>query len=644
MLFTITRLWTVLILLFGFLIQFAFLVQAERLFEEELFPIYESVKPNVNFWEKIFSVYGKSEGVIHDNSNMAVIYEIVELSPQTNRQQRRKNRKLIKNVKNKYKTILKKLSENPEPDSEEEKRILELFGERATCETFKVAYNNVRFQRGQKDSFRKGLIRSGAFSEQMKNIFKAHGLPEDLAYLPFVESSFNYKAFSKYGAAGIWQFTYHTGKRFMRIDYVVDERWDPITSTHAAAKLLKHNHKMLGNWALALTAYNHGAASMRRAVREKEDYETIFNEYDGKLFGFASRNFYSEFLAAKNLAKNYKTNFGDLTLDQPFIPIKVETPGFVPVREISNFFNVSLATIKKLNPGLRRSVFREQKYIPKGYELKLPALQNIIESISKIPADILRNRQKRSRLYRVKKGDTAGRVARKHGVSLSDLIAVNRLGSRATLYVGNYLRIPSKINSKKALYQKPAPSAKKRSVFAMKDSTPKNRSKIQGSNRDFRQINLEIPQEKLVVINTFQKEETQYGVIKVLEGETLGHYADWLDTPTQNLRILNNIPFGKSIRLSKKVILPFGQIDKTAFEERRYEFHEKMIEDFLDAFTIKGTKEYRIRKGENIWRLCKTEFSLPIWLVKKFNSAIDFNDIKTNQVLLIPLLEKTDGA
>ena len=101
----------------------------------------------------------------------------------------------------------------------------------------------------------------------MRAVFRDQGMPDDLALLPHVESSFNVRAYSKYGAAGVWQFMRGTGRRFMKVDYVVDESLDPITATRAAARLLRENYAILGTWPLALTAYNHGAAGMARAVR-----------------------------------------------------------------------------------------------------------------------------------------------------------------------------------------------------------------------------------------------------------------------------------------------------------------------------------------------------------------------------------------
>jgi len=146
------------------------------------------------------------------------------------------------------------------------------------------AASNIRVQIGQKERFRAGVIQSGAYIKEIKKILLANDLPEDLAYLPHVESSFNIKASSKYGAAGIWQFTRSTGKNYLRIDTIIDERKDPFQSTHAAAAFLKKNYNLLHNWPLAITAYNYGPAGMLRAVKKYGSYEMIFKKYNKGYF------------------------------------------------------------------------------------------------------------------------------------------------------------------------------------------------------------------------------------------------------------------------------------------------------------------------------------------------------------------------
>ena len=165
---------------------------------------------------------------------------------------------------------------------------------------FAEAADDVRFQLGQSDRFRAGLMRAGAWEAHIAEVLANLGLPAQIAALPHVESSFDPSAYSKVGAAGLWQFMRSTGRRFLRIDNAVDERMDPFRETEAAAQLLNYNYRLLGSWPLAITAYNHGAEGMLRAREQlgTDDIVRIVREYHSPTFGFASRNFYVSFLAA----------------------------------------------------------------------------------------------------------------------------------------------------------------------------------------------------------------------------------------------------------------------------------------------------------------------------------------------------------
>ena len=169
--------------------------------------------------------------------------------------------------------------------------------------TLGAAVDRVRFQRGHAERFRDGLVRAGQWEPHIRRVFRDAGLPQELVSLPHVESSFNPAAYSKVGAAGLWQFMPGTGKRFLRIDRVVDERYDPWRSSEAAAALLRENYRITGAWPLAVTAYNHGAGGMMRAVKQlgTKDISVIIDRYQSETFGFASRNFYTEFLAAHDV-------------------------------------------------------------------------------------------------------------------------------------------------------------------------------------------------------------------------------------------------------------------------------------------------------------------------------------------------------
>ena len=412
--------------------------------ESDTFPLLPVIQPNVSFWTKIYTEYSTGHGVLHDSRKLDIIYGVIELVDPDRYGGRKTNKKRIKKAKKKYKAILAKLMRGEAPVGPVEQQVARLFGADTRPSEYRAAMKRIRCQTGQKDRFREGIIRSGAYIDEIKRIFRSRGLPEDLAYLPHVESSFNPKAYSKFGASGMWQFTRSTGKYYMKVGYTIDERRDPIISSYAAAKLLRHNYRKLNNWPMALTAYNHGVSGMLRARRKKGTYERIFTEYRSRIFKFASRNFYSEFLAAREAAKNYRQYFGDLKLNRPVKSRQVVLKGYVSLPQMARNLNLKIDELRELNPALRRPVFRGQKYVPKGYRLRLPYRNDedwaII--IAKIEDKFYKHYQKKSRIYTVQRGDTTGEIARIHGVKLEDLIAANNLNSRATIYVNQNLRIP----------------------------------------------------------------------------------------------------------------------------------------------------------------------------------------------------------
>jgi membrane-bound lytic murein transglycosylase D len=422
----------------------------------EPFPRFDAIAPNVAFWTNVYSRYPTTQVIIHDSIDLNIVYDVITVKPYDMPGARKINRSRTKRAIATYRDILNRLAANPHTEDSDCRRVAKLFGPNADAKTFRRASQQVRGQLGQKDRFRAGLIRSGAYLDEIRTILTSYGVPEDLAYLPHVESSFNPNAYSKFGAAGIWQFTRSTGKRFMQVGYVLDERRDPIRATHAAAQLLRENYEKLGSWPLAITAYNHGAAGMARARQKHGDYPAIFNSYRSRTFKFASRNFYSEFLAARQVASDHTAYFGTLDLAAPAASHTVRLDGYIRFEDLCAHYKVAPDIMKQMNPALRSPVFNDQKYVPKGYDLRLPLdAAPSGATLAAIPSALYQSAQKPSRFYTVQRGDTAGRIARVHGVRLSDLILANNLSARATIYPKQTLRIP--VPGEKIAPPKPEP-------------------------------------------------------------------------------------------------------------------------------------------------------------------------------------------
>ena len=660
--------------------------------EPNSFPAYPSVQPNVAFWIKIYTDYASNQGVIHDKRNLNRIYGDIELVDSDSPGGRKINRQRIKKAKKKYKTILAKLAHGGQPSGPVESQVAALLGHDSGPSDFRAAMRNIRCQIGQKDRFRAGVIRSGAYIDEIKQIFRNAGLPEELAYLPHVESSFNPTAYSKFGAAGIWQFTRSTGRNYMRVDYTIDERQDPILSSFSAAEFLRHNYRKLKAWPMAITAYNHGTSGMLRAQRSRGSYEAIFKSYRSRIFRFASRNFYSEFLAAREVAENYRQYFGDLKLESPVKSRDIVLTGYVSLPEVARHLKVNIGELRNLNPALRHPVFLGQKYVPGGFRLRLPEKNNegLENLIAGLPDRFYRNHQKRSHIYTVRRGDTAGKIARIHGVKLNDLLAANNLGARATIYINQNIKIPlpdektlrsagrnsnEPETNKEPQFPKAQPADKPLEPNPMlefmlardagdpsrfAESLPAATSELSGALEekpeqrsvrptDFGQhkqatykppLKPAIVQSQFAVERIWKQQGSPVGTIRVEAEETLGHYAQWLNVPAGEIRRLNGFSYGRSLHLSQQIKIPLHRVTKNEFEEKRFEYHQELAEDFFASYRVGKVFTYSIKRGDSIWILCHQEFDVPLWLIKRYNADVDFNALIPSQQLLIPVVEK----
>jgi membrane-bound lytic murein transglycosylase D len=328
------------------------------------------LEDRIDFWKKVFTIYGEDDVIIHDRFHVNLIYDVA--GPDDREQRRGAVEQALDEIRLNL--------DSPETLSLIAKQIREAIASKGiplTPSSLSDLRNNIHTQKGIKERFRQGIVRSGRYVDSFRQIFAQTNVPMELTLLPLVESSFENRALSKVGAAGIWQFTRSTGRLYMKVNSRVDERLNPDRATRAAVKLLSDNYKALGAWPLAITAYNHGRAGMMRAQDEvgSSDINKIISDYKGRSFGYASMNFYAEFLAAVEVYNSYPQYFGQLVLDKP--ATRVATP------------ERTLAAAK--TPAPRAAT---------------------VSAADK---------------YRVRKGDTLTEIARRFGTTVSELMDANNL-------------------------------------------------------------------------------------------------------------------------------------------------------------------------------------------------------------------------
>jgi membrane-bound lytic murein transglycosylase D len=408
----------------------------------------KEIEADVRFWVRVYTEITTEQGFIHDDLYLGIVYGTVKLPPNIDRKARNR---IVKQVKDRYKDILLRLSRGDHKNlDEEERRVLALWPEDIKPQELREAARRLRFQLGQADNFKAGLIRSGRWMPYILETLRKMDLPREIAVLPHVESSFNPAAYSFVGAAGMWQFTRSTGKRFMRIDHVVDERLDPFIASEAAARLLQHNYSTTNSWPLAITAYNHGLSGMRRAIEQTGDTDVVkvLRTYQSRSFKFASRNFYVAFLAAIDVHDNAERYFGPLKLNPPEQYITLEMPQYMSARVLARAMDIDENIMKRLNPALRPAVWSGDKHVPRGYRLRVPGAGIDIGSLlASIPESERYGKQRPDMRYTVRRGDSLSGIADRFRVRMSDLVAINNLGNRHFIREGQTLRLPQKADS-----------------------------------------------------------------------------------------------------------------------------------------------------------------------------------------------------
>lgn len=657
-------------------------------------PYPPQLQRDVDFWVRVYSQIDTNSGYLHDQYDLAVIYDTLHFAPDSSSRARQR---IVDSARDHYAAELRRIASASGPLSAEDERIKALWGSQATPQRLLEATDDIRFQLGQSNRFKAGLIRSGAWQKDIAQALKEEGLPAELAALPLVESSYDPRAYSKVGAAGLWQFMRSTGRRFMRIDRAVDDRMDPFAATEAAAQLLGYNHRILGTWPLALTAYNHGVEGMRRAVETlgTTDIVTIVRNYQSRTFGFASRNFYVSFLAALKIERDPQKYFGAV------VPLKeerfrqVRIPAYVGIRPLERALGVDPETLRDLNPALRPAVWSGRLSVPRGYELRLPAegptltTAMLVERLGSqtllASATAPRPARSESRLQSADARLAAAVMKPARAVAATPPVASSRpaapaLAAASAAAPAYYSRVtfaasardgsslPAGTAEGNALPDgasgfpagprrlldfngigNAAPAAgggpdsaltrARASDDESASGTDEGEQPVSGAQADEISPSLGPSDGSSQSADPTDYSVARNGSIEVAAAETLGHYADWLGVRASDLRRINHMRFGQPVIVGHRIRLDFRRVPAGEFEARRRHYHQGLEASYFAAHRIVGTEQYVAQRGDSLWTLTQRFSQLPLWLLREYNPDTDFADLHPGTQLAVPRIE-----
>jgi len=299
-----------------------------------------------------------------------------------------------------------------------------------------------RFTRGhERNFFIESYRRSGRYRPAIISELRQAGLPEELSWLPLIESGFKVRALSRARALGLWQFIPSTGYKFgLSRDKYVDERLDPAKATLAAIAYMKELHQIFGDWTTVLAAYNCGEGRVLRVIRE-QNIQYLDNFWDlYERLPYETARYVPRFLATLHIIQN-KEKYGldDIEVDPPYEFEQFEITKQVHLKHVAKAIGVSESALAELNPELRYRILP-----PERYTLRIPTgtSEELIAGLQDLPVS-----QPPTRAFvwhRVRRGETLSTIARKYRTYVRSIMRANNLRSSHYIVAGRLLKIPQR--------------------------------------------------------------------------------------------------------------------------------------------------------------------------------------------------------
>jgi membrane-bound lytic murein transglycosylase D len=348
------------------------------------FAVPKGLEERTSFWFDVYTKYSEKQHIVHHVLYPWIVYRVIDTSAidNTNLHRWTKYHKAKQYVRAETQKVRKALNSLAARKTYTKMSAIEreifnalkdVKGNRR--KVMREAAQNMRVQLGQRDFFLGGFESSAKYLPYMEQEFIAAGVPVELTRLPFVESSFNEKAHSKVGASGIWQIMPATGRAYFKVNEVIDERNSPLKASVVAIDIFRSNYKQLKQWPLAVTAYNHGAGGVKKALKisRTQDLPSLIDKYHEGSFKFASANFYTCFLAALHAERYHREVFSAAELAKA-LPMAHHVFALGKQMRVKNLIKLSGLSKEKFltyNMDLKNAAAKNA-VVPAGFKILLP--------------------------------------------------------------------------------------------------------------------------------------------------------------------------------------------------------------------------------------------------------------------------------